>query len=169
MSPRPPEPQPKGRCYRTRMRSPRSQSNRPQRDSSGSIATTCGAVDWRATTCLTHRWSLDRPERLRWWETGRGDDAGADRYWVDGCRRRTPRMHARKCVAPRMGSASTSSGASWTQAESSAMKMRAPRRISRPSTKTPAATMMKSTRKNRNFSTKSLKHLPQGGRQLSWI
>ena len=26
-----------------------------------------------------------------------------------------------------------------------------------------------STRKNRNFSTKSLKHLPQGGRQLSWF
>ena len=26
-----------------------------------------------------------------------------------------------------------------------------------------------STRKNRNFSTKSLKHLAHGGRQLSWI
>ena len=26
-----------------------------------------------------------------------------------------------------------------------------------------------STRKNRNFSTKSLKHPPHGGRQLSWI
>ena len=26
-----------------------------------------------------------------------------------------------------------------------------------------------STRKNRNFSTKSLKHRPQGGRQLSWF
>ena len=26
-----------------------------------------------------------------------------------------------------------------------------------------------STRKNRNFSTKSLKHLPRGGRQLSWF
>ena len=26
-----------------------------------------------------------------------------------------------------------------------------------------------STRKNRNFSTKSLKHLPHGGRQLSWF
>ena len=25
------------------------------------------------------------------------------------------------------------------------------------------------TRKNRNFSTKSLKHLPHGGRQLSWF
>ena len=27
----------------------------------------------------------------------------------------------------------------------------------------------KSTRKNRNFSTKSLKHRPHGGRQLSWF
>ena len=26
-----------------------------------------------------------------------------------------------------------------------------------------------STRKNRNFSKKSLKHLPHGGRQLSWF
>ena len=26
-----------------------------------------------------------------------------------------------------------------------------------------------STRKNRNFSIKSLKHLPHGGRQLSWF
>ena len=40
------------------------------------------------------------------------DGAGVDRYGVDGCRRRTPQELARKCVAPRIGSASTSRGAS---------------------------------------------------------
>ena len=62
-----------------------------------------------------------------------------------------------------------SSGASWSQGESPAMKVSAPRRISRPSTKTPPETMMKAIEKNCNFSNKSLRHLLHGGRQLSWF
>ena len=37
------------------------------------------------------------------------------------------------------------------------------------STKTPPKTMMIRVGKDRNSSNKSLRHLPQGGRQLSWI
>src|SRR3954470_23684204 len=99
-------------------------------------------ADWRANACLTHRWSLDRPEHFRRRETGSEDETGADPYWADGCRRRTPRMHARKCVTPRAGSASTSSGASWSQVELSMTKVRAPRRISRLSTRTTLEDMM---------------------------
>ena len=66
--------------------------------------------DLRGGRLAGHR--MPHPERLRRRETGQGDATGADRYWVDSCRRRTPRTHARKCVAPRTGSASTSSGAS---------------------------------------------------------
>ena len=58
---------------------------------------------------------------------------------------------------------------SWSQAESSAMNVSAPTRISRPSTKTPLETMMKEIGKKCNFSNKSLRHLPPGGRQLSWF
>ena len=74
-------------------------------------------------------------------------DAGVDRYGADDCRSRTPRTHTRKCVAPRTGSASMSSGASWSQAESSAIKVSAPRRISRPSVNPPRETVLMGIRK----------------------
>src|SRR3954463_1785703 len=100
-------------------------------------------ADWRGNGGFTPPWGLDRPVRLRRWETDDDDgETNADPYWVDGCRRRTPRTHARKCVAPRAGSAYTSSGASCSQAELSTMKERAPRRISRLSTMTPLENMM---------------------------
>src|SRR4051812_11942128 len=134
-------------------------------------------ADWRASARFTHRWRLDRPVRLRWWEADDDDDddddddgeTNVDLYWVDGCRRRTSRTHARKCVAPRAGSASTSSGASCSQAESSTMKERAPRRISRLSTMTPLENMTRGAERIPTSSNKSLEHLPHGGRQLSWF
>ncbi len=70
--------------------------------------------------------------------TGAKIDTGADSW-----RRRTPRASARKCVAPRLGSASTSRGASRSHAESSTMKERAPKRISWPMLKSPPDDMMK--------------------------
>ena len=72
----------------------------------------------------------------------------ADKYGVGGYSRRTPQELAQKCVAPWIGSASTSRGTSWSHAESSAMKVRALRRISWPRNRSPPEDMTKEKKCN---------------------
>ena len=70
------------------------------------------------------------------------NNAVAQYKWTSVLQQDTADTRA-KVRYPADGSASMSSGASWSQAESSAMNVSALRRISRPSTRTPPETMMK--------------------------